>query len=78
MNITLQSAKMVGTRLATIGLTGARAGAVFFFSLAILCSKKPSLKHQLFRYTIFSFALTEAVGSFALMMIFLIRFSSIS
>jgi F-type H+-transporting ATPase subunit c len=38
-------------------------------------ARNPSLKQQLFGYTILGFALTEAVALFALMMAFLILFT---
>nr|YP_010338811.1 ATP synthase F0 subunit 9 [Glaucosphaera vacuolata]UNJ18761.1 ATP synthase F0 subunit 9 [Glaucosphaera vacuolata] len=76
MNTTLQSAKMIGAGLATIGLTGVGAGVgIVFGSLVVAFSRNPMLKQQLFGYTILGFALTEAVALFALMMAFLILFS---
>lgn len=76
MNVTLQSAKMIGAGLATIGLTGVGAGVgIVFGSLVMAYARNPSLKQQLFGYTILGFALTEAVALFALMMAFLILFS---
>nr|WQF69680.1 ATP synthase F0 subunit c [Ceramothamnion sp.]WQF69687.1 ATP synthase F0 subunit c [Ceramothamnion sp.] len=74
MNVTLQSAKMIGAGLATIGLTGVGVGIVFG-SLVMAYARNPSLKQQLFGYTILGFALTEAVALFALMMAFLILFT---
>nr|YP_010338944.1 ATP synthase F0 subunit 9 [Erythrolobus coxiae]UNJ19016.1 ATP synthase F0 subunit 9 [Erythrolobus coxiae] len=71
MNITLQSAKMIGAGLATIGLTGVGAGiGIVFGSLILGYARNPGLKQQLFGYTILGFALTEAVALFALMMAF--------
>lgn len=76
MNVTLQSAKMIGAGLATIGLTGVGAGVgIVFGSLVIAYSRNPSLKNELFGYTILGFALTEAISLFALMMAFLILFT---
>ena len=76
MNITLQSAKMIGAGLATIGLTGVGAGVgIVCGSLVMAYARNPSLKQQLFTYTILGFALTEAVALFALMMAFLIMFT---
>nr|YP_011017841.1 ATP synthase F0 subunit c [Pseudoceramium tenerrimum]YP_011017848.1 ATP synthase F0 subunit c [Pseudoceramium tenerrimum]WQF69717.1 ATP synthase F0 subunit c [Pseudoceramium tenerrimum]WQF69724.1 ATP synthase F0 subunit c [Pseudoceramium tenerrimum]WQF69753.1 ATP synthase F0 subunit c [Pseudoceramium tenerrimum]WQF69760.1 ATP synthase F0 subunit c [Pseudoceramium tenerrimum] len=72
MNVTLQSAKMIGAGLATIGLTGV---GIVFGSLVMAYARNPSLKQQLFGYTILGFALTEAVALFALMMAFLILFT---
>jgi F-type H+-transporting ATPase subunit c len=76
MNVTLQSAKMIGAGLATIGLTGVGVGVgIVFGSLVMAYARNPSLKQQLFGYTILGFALTEAVALFALMMAFLILFT---
>ena len=76
MNVTLQSAKMIGAGLATIGLTGVGAGVgIVFGCLVMAYARNPSLKQQLFGYTILGFALTEAVALFALMMAFLILFT---
>ena len=71
----LKSAKMIGAGLATIGLAGVGTGVgIVFASLVIAYARNPSLKQQLFNYAILGFALTEAVGLFALMMAFLILF----
>jgi F-type H+-transporting ATPase subunit c len=78
MNVTLQSAKMIGAGLATIGLAGVGAGVgIVFASLVNSFARNPSLRQQLFGFTILGFALTEAVGLFALMMAFLILFGTI-
>ena len=75
MNVTLQSAKMIGAGLATIGLAGVGAGVgIVFGSLINAFGRNPSLRQQLFGYAILGFALTEAVGLFAVMMAFLILF----
>jgi len=71
----LQSYKMIGAGLATIGLVGAGVGVgVVFGSLILGISRNPSLKAELFRNALLGFALTEAVGLLALMMAFLILF----
>jgi len=75
MNVTLQSAKMIGAGLATIGLAGVGAGiGIVFASLISSFARNPSLKQQLFGFTILGFALTEAAGIFVLMVAFLILF----
>jgi F-type H+-transporting ATPase subunit c len=75
MNVTLQSAKMIGAGLATIGLAGVGAGVGIVFSALINgVARNPSLRQQLFGFAILGFALTEAVGLFALMIAFLILF----
>lgn len=72
----LTSAKMIGGGLATIGLAGVGAGVgIVFAALIASYARNPGLQKQLFTYAILGFALTEAVGLFALMMAFLILFS---
>jgi len=65
----LQSAKQIGAGLATIGLAGVGAGiGIVFAALVNSFARNPSLRSQLFGFTILGFALTEAIGLFALMM----------
>jgi len=72
----LESAKLIGAGLATIGLAGAGVGVgTVFAALVNSTARNPSLKQQLFSYAILGFALTEAVGLFALMMAFLILYA---
>jgi F-type H+-transporting ATPase subunit c len=72
----LESAKLIGAGLATIGLTGAGVGVGLVFSSLIQgTSRNPSLKQQLFSFAILGFALTEALGLFALIVAFLILYS---
>nr|UBY46085.1 Atp9 [Porphyridium aerugineum] len=76
MNITLQSAKMIGAGLATIGLAGVGTGiGIVFGSLILAFARNPQLKQQLFAFTVLGFALTEAVALFALRRAFLILFT---
>jgi F-type H+-transporting ATPase subunit c len=71
----LQVGKIIGTGLATTGLIGAGVGiGIVFGSLIIGVSRNPNLKDQLFSYAILGFALTEAIGLFALMMGFLLLY----
>jgi len=73
----IASAKIIGAGLATIGLTGAGIGiGLVFAALINSTSRNPSLRGQLFTYTILGFALTEALGLFALMMAFLLLYAS--
>ena len=59
----LESAKLIGAGLATIGLAGAGVGVgTVFAALVNSTARNPSLKQQLFSYAILGFALTEAVG----------------
>jgi len=72
----LESAKLIGAGLATVGLTGAGVGVgTVFAALVQALARNPSLKQQLFSYAILGFALTEAVGLFALLLAFLILYS---
>jgi len=72
----LASAKIIGAGLATIGLAGAGVGiGTVFAALVNSTARNPSIKAQLFSYTILGFALTEAIGLFALMMAFLLLFT---
>lgn len=71
----LASAKLIGAGLASIGLAGVGVGVgVVFASLVTSYARNPALKQQLFAYTLLGFALTEAIGLFALMMAFLILY----
>lgn len=73
----IKAAKLIGAGLATIGLTGAGVGiGTVFGSLIIGISRNPSLREELFKVAILGFALTEAIALFALMMAFLVLFSS--
>lgn len=72
----LTASKNIGAGLATIGLVGAGAGiGIVFCGLLVAYGRNPSLKNELFGYTILGFALSEATGLFALMVAFLILFS---
>jgi F-type H+-transporting ATPase subunit c len=73
----LAAAKIIGSGLATIGLAGAGVGIGLVFAALINgTSRNPSLRPQLFAYAILGFALTEAIGLFALMMAFLLLYAS--
>lgn len=68
----LACAKLIAAGLAVIALAGTSIGiGTVFGSLINAFSRNPSLKGQLFTYTILGFALVEAMGLFALMMSFL-------
>lgn len=65
----LDSSKITGAGLATIGLIGAGIGIGIVFGALILgVARNPSIKGQLFSYAILGFALSEATALFALMM----------
>jgi len=65
----LMAAKLIGAGLATIALGGAAVGIGLIFAALIQgTSRNPSLRKELFNSAILGFALTEAMGLFALMM----------
>jgi len=73
----LMAAKLIGAGLATIALAGAAVGVGLIFAALIQgTSRNPGLRKELFNTAILGFALTEALGLFALMMalIFLYAF----
>jgi len=70
------AAKFIGAGAATVGMAGSGAGiGTVFGSFVIGYARNPSLKQQLFTYTILGFALSEAMGLFCLMVAFLILFA---
>lgn len=74
--IILTAAKSIGAGLATIALAGVGAGiGVLFAGYCIGFSRNPNVKGDLFGIVILGFALTEAIGLFALMMAFLLLFT---
>ena len=73
----LGAAKLVGAGLAVIALAGAAIGVGLIFAALIQgTARNPQLRKELFNQAILGFALTEALGLFALMMalIFLYAF----
>ena len=71
----LQSAKLIGAGLATIGLAGAGVGIGTVFGCLILgTSRNPSRGKELFKIAMLGFAFTEAIALFALMMALMILF----
>uniref|UniRef100_A0A8D0GRH8 ATP synthase lipid-binding protein n=1 Tax=Sphenodon punctatus TaxID=8508 RepID=A0A8D0GRH8_SPHPU len=66
----------IGAGAATVGVAGSGADiGTVFGSLIIGYARNPSLKHQLFSYTILGFALSEAMDLFCLVVAFLILFA---
>ena len=73
----VMAAKLIGAGLATIALAGAAIGVGLIFAALITgTARNPQLRKELFNTAILGFALTEALGLFALMMalIFLYAF----
>lgn len=72
----IEAAKIIGAGAATAGVGGAGAGIGAVFGGMIQgYARNPSLKEQLFTYCILGFALSEAMGLFALMMAFLLLYA---
>ena len=72
----LESEKVIGAGLATIGLAGVGLGiGTVFAALITGAARNPSLINQLFTYALLGFALTEAVALFVLMIAFLLLFA---
>jgi F-type H+-transporting ATPase subunit c len=71
----LESSKLIGAGLATVGLAGAGVGiGIVFGCLIVGVARNPSLKNQLFSYAILGFAFSEATALFALMMALLLLY----
>ncbi|KNH01796.1 ATPase subunit 9 [Perkinsela sp. CCAP 1560/4] len=76
VTVTIQGLHYVGAGLAAIALAGVGVGiGSVFGSLLLACSRQPNMAKQLFNYAVLGFALTEAIGLFALMLAFLMLFS---
>jgi len=72
----LQSAKVIGASIATIGLGGAAIGiGTVFGNLISSTARNPSVRKELFSLAILGFALVEALGLFSLMISFLVLYS---
>ena len=72
----IEAAKIIGAGAATAGVGGAGAGIGAVFGGMIQgYARNPSLKEQLFTYCILGFALSEAMGLFALMMAVLLLYA---
>ena len=70
------AAKFIGAGATTVGAAGSGAGiGSVFGSLIIEYARNPSIKQQLFSYAILGFALSEAMGLFCLMKVFLLLFA---
>ncbi len=70
------AAKLIGAGLATIALGGAAVGVGQVFAAQVQgTARNPSQKQELFSQAILGFALTEALGLFALMMALLFLFA---
>ena len=71
-----QAAKYIGAGLSMIALLGVGIGlGTIFSSLISAIARNPAARYTVFPIGILSFALTEAVALFALVMGFLILFT---
>lgn len=67
--------KSVGAGAATVALAGVGAGiGILFGNYVASVARNPSKKQEMFQITLLGFALTEAIGLFALMVCFMILF----
>jgi len=72
----LKGLKAIGAGAACIGLLGSGIGiGIVFAALINAYAVNPKLKDELFNYALLGFALSEAVGLFALVMSVIILFS---
>lgn len=72
----LQAAKMIGAGLAVVALLGVGIGLGNIFSAFISSiARNPSAQPEMFKMTLFGFAVTEAVALYALVIAFLILYS---
>ena len=72
----LKGLKAIGAGAARIGLLGSGIGiGIVFAALINSYAINPKLKNDLFNYALLGFALSEAVGLFALVMAVVILFS---
>ena len=73
------AAKLIGAGLATIALAGAAIGVGLIFAALISgTARNPSLRKELFNTAILGFALTEALGLFALMMALIFLYAKLN
>jgi len=71
----LESAKIIGAGLATIGVAGAGVGiGSVFGSLVEGTARNPQARSMLFTYAILGFAFSEATALFALMIALLLLY----
>lgn len=71
----IEAAKLIGGGLATIGLVGAGVGVGSVWAAYISAlSRNPASKQAIGAFVWIGFALTEAVGLFALLIAFMIMF----
>ncbi len=71
----VESAKLIGAGIATIGLAGVGVGIGNIFAAFITAvARNPAAQPKVFPFTMLGFALVEAVALYALLISFLILF----
>ena len=71
----MRFARLLGTGIAAVGLSGASVGIGLIFSgFLTALAKNPELEKVLFQYTLLGFALCEAMGLAVLGIVFLLFF----
>eukprot|EP01059_Diplonema_ambulator_P033981 TRINITY_DN73_c0_g1_i6.p2 TRINITY_DN73_c0_g1~~TRINITY_DN73_c0_g1_i6.p2 ORF type:complete len:101 (+),score=17.59 TRINITY_DN73_c0_g1_i6:63-365(+) len=76
LQVTISGLNYVGTGLSAIALAGVGVGiGNVFGSFLLAAARQPNMMRALFNYAILGFALTEAIGLFALMIAFLMLFA---
>ena len=74
--MTFESAKVIGSGLATFGLAGAGIGiGLVFHSLISGVARNPSQRDNLFGLAILAFALVEAIALFSILISLLLLYS---
>jgi F0F1-type ATP synthase membrane subunit c/vacuolar-type H+-ATPase subunit K len=74
--VILLGCKSIGAGLATIALAGVGTGiGIIFGAFLIAVARNPQQKDSMFGFVILGFALTEAVGLFALMIAFTLLYT---
>lgn len=76
MKVLENCAKFIAAGLGTIALGGVGAGVGKIFASFIQeASRNPGSRKQLFTYALIGLALTEAIGLYSLIIVFIILFS---
>ena len=75
MEILFLGLKLVAAGLAAISMVGSGVGiGIIFAGFLIAYVRNPKEESKLFSYALLGFALTEAIASFGLMIVFLLLF----
>ena len=75
MELIFAGLKLLAAGIAAVSMVGSGMGiGVIFAGFLIAYARNPKEEKKLFSYTLLGFALTEAIASFGLMIVFLILF----